>query len=123
MLPDRWLTMTRLRRELRRGGCMQGSRHARAMLTRGHAASCHAAHPPTPEDELAARQRWFVRVPRATRRLFTRRWQKTSTQRSRPMRTFALAGEFSPRVAEGNKEFAYRSTWAILPEDRVQTIS
>ena len=69
MIYTKWLTITKLRKVLRRNGCLQGKRHARAMLEYGRTIRCHIAHPPTMEDEAAETQRWFGRVPPKTRRL------------------------------------------------------
>lgn len=64
----KWLTITKLRRALRPGGCLQAKRHAKAMLEVGHTLRCYVAHPPTHDDEVAASQRWFARVKPSTRR-------------------------------------------------------
>ena len=102
----KWLTKFSLRRLLRQGGCLQSKRHARAMLEAGHPLRCHEAHPPTMEDEIGGRdtrgERWFIKVPRATRRLM-KSWQMTGrTRRSRKLRP--QAARWAHQSAVGTHE-------------------
>lgn len=111
----KWITRTRLRRMLRRGGCWDPGQHVRDLCEGGRARPCYDAHRPTYEDEVYESQRWFNRVRPGKRVRLLKPWTKTSTQRSHPMLTRELSEEFSPVVGE----LAYRSTYLILrePED------
>ncbi|KKL90457.1 hypothetical protein LCGC14_1904510 [marine sediment metagenome] len=115
----KWLTITKLRRILRRGGCLQGKRHARASLERGHSLRCHVAHPATMEDEIAETQRWFGKVPPKTRRLCAfGRWNPVAQIRyGRTKLLKPVAGRLAQQSAIGDQE-----TWDIkdaIPVDKI----
>ena len=103
MMGAKWLTITKLRRALRSGGCLQGKRHARAMLERGYTIRCHVAHPPTMIDEIADTQRWFGKVPPKTRRLCVfGRWNPVKQVRfGRIKQLRPVAGRLAQQSAEG----------------------
>ena len=82
--PSKFVTRTRLQRQLRRGaGCMQAKKHAQAMLEAGRPMRCWMAHRPTHEDEASAVQSWFIRLRPAKRRLYSGRWVTYNKRRGR----------------------------------------
>jgi hypothetical protein len=57
-----WLTNQKIRLILHAIGCLRPKLHAKACLEAGRSLRCYVAHPPTWEDEVAAGQRWFIRL-------------------------------------------------------------
>ena len=115
----KWLTITKLRRALRSGGCLQGKRHARAMLERGYTIRCHVAHPPTMVDEIADTQRWFGRVPPKTRRLCVfGRWNPEKQIRyGRTKILRPVAGQLAQQSAIGQ-----RNEWEVKDAEPIINI-
>ena len=111
-------TKTRLRQVLRSTGCLRPRDHLKGLVDAQRLLRCHQAHPPTHDEEVAGRdtghERWFIKVPTATRRL-GKSWLMTGrNKRSRVVK--GATPVFSNPVAEGVKEFAYASTATTLRE-------
>jgi len=111
-------TKTRLRQVLRTMGCLRPRDHLKGLVEAQRLLRCHQAHPPTHDEEVAGRdtghERWFIKVPTATRRL-GRSWLMTGrNKRSRVAKD--VTPVFSERVAEGDHEFTYASTVTTLRE-------
>ena len=111
-------TKTRLRQILRANGCLRPRDHLKGCEEAGKLLRCYQAHPPMMVDEVAGRdmshEQWFSKVPVRTRRLM-RSWEMTG--RNGHVRVTGSEPIFSPRVAEGVKEFTYASTLAVMRAD------
>ena len=73
------------------------------MLNAGYAMRCYVAHPPTMDDEVAATQRWFGRVPPPKRTHSFGRW-RMAIRFSRTKRLRPLAGRLAQQSAVGKHE-------------------
>lgn len=119
---NKMFTRTRLRQVLRANGCLRSRDHIKGCEAAGKLLRCYLAHPPTAADEEMETQSWYLRVPTPTRRLMKVNWGQLLGHNGRAK----VTGEtpvFSPRVAEGVKEFAYTSTVAVMRKNINETLT